>query len=181
MKSFLPKPSQLSFYLLFFSLFLFSSSAYAQLNLNVTVESGNSTTTCSDNFGSPDPHWRVRINNQGWTTYPATNFCYQNTPFLQFSEPYLCPTQLPNQVEVCFRAFEDDGSFCTPSHSCNEVICENFPVPDVGTTENHSLALPSGLSSGGQVNFSISVNGIYPGPPNDFICNAIDFGVLGGK
>ncbi|MFK7807582.1 MAG: SprB repeat-containing protein, partial [Saprospiraceae bacterium] len=178
MKSNLPKPSQLLFFLLSLFFFGFATNTSAQLNLNVTVDSGSSTTTCGDNFGAADPHWRVNINNQGWTTYPATNFCYQNTPFLQYSEPYLCPTQLPNQIQVCFRAFEDDGSFCTPSHSCDEIICEDFQVPDVGTTQNYTLALPNGLSSGGQVNFSISVNGIYPGPPNDFICNAIDFGVL---
>ncbi len=168
----------MKFSFLLLTFLTFSNINFAQLNVQVTVNSGTSTTTCGDNFGAADPHWRVNVANLGWTTYPASGFCYQNPPFLQHNEQYTCPADLPNHIQVCFRAFEDDGSFCTPSHSCNEIICEFYEVPAPGQSENHTLTLPNGLSSWGEVNFTLEVNGTYPGPVNDYICNAINLGVL---
>ena len=172
------KPYYLKLSLFLVTIFCFSTLLTAQLHVQLTVNSGTVTTTCTDNFGSPDPQWRVNVAGNPWTTYPAAGFCYQNPPYLQHDQTYTCPSELPNWIEVCFRAFEDDGSFCTPSQSCSETICQFFPVPDIGSNSNHTLSLPTGLSSWGEVNFTLEVNGTYNGPPNDYICNAIDFGVL---
>ncbi len=158
---------------------LFSLPATGQVNLQVTINDGTSTTTCTDNFGVPDPHWKVLVGGgNDWVTYPATTFCYQDPPFLQYNEAYTCPSDLPNTIEVCLRVFEDDGSFCTPSHSCSEIICQNFPIPQVGQSVDHSLALATGLSSWGEIDFTIAVTNNNFGPPNDFVCDAIDLGVL---
>ncbi|MFT6019674.1 MAG: gliding motility-associated-like protein [Saprospiraceae bacterium] len=178
MKPYILKPYYLKLSCLLFTILTFSNITFAQLNVQVTVNSGTSTTTCGDTFGAADPQWRVNVGNLGWTTYPSSGFCYQDPPFLQHNEPYTCPADLPNYIQVCFRAFEDDGSFCTPSQSCDETICEFYLVPEVGASENHTLSLVTGLSSWGEVNFTLEVNGTYPGPVNDYICNAIDLGVL---
>lgn len=152
------------------------SAVTGQALVQLTVESGAATTTCGDVFSSPDPQWGVEVNGTGWVTYPASGGCYQEVPFQQYQATYTCPGDLPATLQVCFRAFEDDGFFCNPITSCNEEVCNDFPIPLPGETVAYSLALPGGGSSAGSVQFTLATLGALS--VNDAICDAIDLGVL---
>ena len=149
----------------------------AQVTLSVRVNSGNAATTCTDGIfgGTPDPQWRVNIENQGWTTYPQSGICFTNPPNTQYSETFNCQSNYPATIQVCFRAFEDDGGACIVSESCLEQICQNFPTPAPGTSTTHTLSIPAG-SSTGSVNFTITASGGFtlPGAAFDIICNAVN-------
>lgn len=170
--------------LLFLLLSLSVQSISAQVTLRVRITSGNSGTTCTDGFfgGAPEPHWRVNVAGQGWTTYPRAGFCFTNPPNTQYEETYDCPTNYPANLQVCFRAFEDDGAACIVSESCLEQICQNFPTPAPGTSANYSLTIPNccGNTSWGTVNFTIEAIGAFnlPGAAYDLICNAVNLGIL---
>lgn len=150
------------------------SAAYSQATVTVTVNSGSCSTTCTDGFigGSPDPQWRVNVENQGWTTYPSSGICFSNPPRVEYTSPtYVC--SLPSTLQVCFRAFEDDGSACIVSESCLTQTCGNFAIPAPGNSANYTLSIPAG-SSTGSVNFTVTTTGsIVPVPANDNICNAV--------
>ena len=155
----------------------------AQVRVRITVNSGTSNTVCTDAFGgSPERQWRVNIANQGWTTYPRAGICFTNPANLQFDETYLCPSDLPNQYQVCFRAFEDDGFSCVVSEDCSETICLNFTTPALGASTSSTMTIPNNGTnrSWGDMNFTIQVTGAFnlPGFSNDVICNAIDLGLL---
>ena len=151
-----------------------------QVSLNVTVNSGNSGTSCQDLFGLSDPLWEVNINNQGFVTYTQDGSGCVDVPNIQFSEVYECVEDYPSTIQLCFRAFEDDGFPCTEVPECGEQICQNFPTPALGSTVTYSLLIPNNGSnqSWGSVNFTISSSGMFLGNGNDFICDAIDLGVL---
>lgn len=158
----------------------FTANLSAQVQVTVTVNSGMSTTTCTDILSAPDPMWRVNINNEGWVTYPDQGACFTAVPNLQYTASYSCPSDVPPMLELCFRAFENDGLFpflCDIDESCSETICQNFPIPPSGNSSNFTLALPNGLSSGGSVNFTIATS-LPLIPDNDLPCNAYDFGTL---
>ena len=163
---------------------LFGVVVMAQVRLRVQVNSGNSGTVCTDGFlgGAPEPHWRVRVAGQGWTTYPRRGLCFQNTPHTPYDEEFDCPANYPSQVEVCFRAFEDDGTACVVLEDCTETLCQQFPTPAPGTSATYSMTIPNnGVNrSWGTVNFTISATGGFtlPGSGNDRICDAVDLGVL---
>jgi gliding motility-associated-like protein len=167
-------PGSFLFKLLF--LLLVPALLPGQALVNVTVTGGNSTTTCTDFLSGPDPQWSVNIEGEGWLTYPFNGGCYQDPPFLQYEGVFACPGDLPATVEICFRAFEDDGFFCNPVTACNEEVCQDFVVPAPGTSANYVLSLPAGGASEGQVQFTIETDGALA--INDDICNAIDLGTL---
>ncbi len=162
--------------LIFFSCLLLSNILFGQVNVQVRVNSGNSSTTCTDGFfgGSPEPHWRVEIAGQGWTTYPQAGLCFTNPPNTQYDEDFIC--SYPNQLQVCFRAFEDDGGACIVSEDCVETVCQNFAVPAPGGSNNYTLSV--GGSSSGSVNFTITTSGSLPYAGNDLCTGAIDLGGL---
>jgi len=153
---------------------------YSQIDVQITINSGVATTTCDDIFSAPDPLWQVNINNEGWETYPQEALCFNSLPNLQYTATYACPADVPAQVTICFRAFENDALFpvfCQIDADCSETICQDFPIPAPGASAAHTLALAPGLSSGGEVNFTI--NSLNQGvATNDLICNAIDLGAL---
>lgn len=151
----------------------------AQVNLRVTVTSGSSSTTCTDGFlgGGPEPHWRVNIAGQGWMTYPQAGICFTNPPNVQYNEVFNCPSSYPAQLQVCIRAFEDDGGACIVSESCLVNSCQNFATPAPGASISYSLSV--GGSSTATVNFTISATGSWPpGSAYDQICNAINLGTI---
>lgn len=150
-----------------------------QLTLNVTITGGNATTTCTDIFSSPDPLWAVSIEGGNWSYYPQTGSCFTDLPNLQYQQGgFNCIQDLPPTINICFQAFENDGLLpCDISPDCAETICQDFPIP-VSGNGSYTLALPPGLSSGGEVNFDITITGTYLNPPNDDICQAIDLGLL---
>ena len=165
-----------------FGIILFFCTLYigvsAQLELRVVVNSGNATTTCRDFLSQPNAHWGVLVDAVEWVTYPATAFCFQSLPHVQYSRSIDCKANAPDFIQVCFRAFDKEGSGCALDMDCREEICEFFEVPDVGEVIDYTLALPAGRSSGGSVNFSVGLIGVPVQPDHDFICDAVDFGVV---
>lgn len=155
----------------------------AQSELVLTVQSGSSTTTCTDFFGDADPFWRINVENQGWVIYTADNACYTKLPNEQYRRSFSCNSDLPAEIEVCFSAFENDdlgfelGVSCELSFSCEERICQTFPVPVLGDSTDFTLALPNGGDSGGSVTFTLA-NRNTGTVDNDDICNAVDLGTL---
>ena len=155
---------------------LFAAVSFAQVELRVTINSGSSTTTCTDILTPPNPMWRVNIENQGWVTYPRIGNCWTALPNLQYTATYDCPGDVPATLQLCYRAFENDGFpfTCQIFEDCSETICQAFAIPLPGSAD-YTLSLPDGLSSGGTVNFSIST--IYaPTVAYDNICTPIDLG-----
>ncbi|MEZ4949504.1 MAG: SprB repeat-containing protein [Saprospiraceae bacterium] len=165
--------------LILFLGWIFSSTiGFGQASLQVIVTGGNSTTSCTDIFSAPDPLWQVNVNNAGWNTYPFVNNCFNTFPHTAYSQNYNCPFDLPATIDVCFKAFENDGLFgCQISESCTEQICQTYPVPTSGQFD-FRLDLPAGGSSEGFVEFSIVIAGNYLGQGNDLICDAVDLGVV---
>jgi hypothetical protein len=148
---------------------------FAQANVQVRINSGSSTTTCDDGFfgGAPDPHWRVEIAGQGYTTYPQAGICFTNTPNTQYNETFDCV--LPTTLQICLRAFEDDGGVCIVDQQCSVTNCQNFAVPVTGSaTYNISV----GGASTANANFTITTTGSILNNGNDFICNALNLGTL---
>ncbi len=166
---------------LFIFLIFSAQTLYAQVTLTVRVNSGNSATTCTDGFlgGAPEPHWRVEVAGQGYTTYPVRGLCFTNPPNTQYSQTFDCANAYPANLQVCFRAFEDDGVACLVSESCLQQICQNFPTPAPGSSSTFTLSIPAGSSSG-SVNFTITATGAFtlPGAAFDQICNAVNLGTL---
>lgn len=164
---------------LLLALSLLVNTTQAQFNVKITVNSGTSTTTCTDPISSPDPAWSINIANQGWVTYPSSGSCYTNFPNTQFDQTFQCVSQIPPSIQVCFRAFENDASIlspCSPVTSCLAEMCMDVPVPPQGS-QNFTLQLPNGLPSGGSANLTIATSGL-PGGLNDGICDAFDIGVM---
>ncbi|MBR9921940.1 MAG: T9SS type B sorting domain-containing protein [Bacteroidetes bacterium] len=151
----------------------------AQLNVEVTINGASATSTCDDVFSDPDIFWRAEVQYQGYVTYPQAGGCYTNPPNVQYSESFICTADVPNMINVCFRVFENDNILpCDIQASCEETICQNFPVPASGTSVDYTLSLPNGQSSGGTLDFTISASGMTLDTPNDDICAPIDLGLL---
>lgn len=148
----------------------------AQATVSLTVTGGNSTTTCNDVFSGPDPKWAVNVEFEGWESYLGNPFCFNELPTTQFSQQITCLPDL-HEVDVCFRAFENDGLFCNTDESCLTEICERFLVPYSGSID-YTLTLPDDEPSGGFVNFTIETNGTLTDQGNDNMCGAIDLGEL---
>ncbi len=154
----------------------FSSNLSAQATVSLTVTDGNATTTCTDLFGAPDPKWAVNIAYQGWEHYLGNPFCFNQLPTTQFSQQVIC---LPDfhEIDVCFKAYENDGAFCNTNETCLTEICDKFIVPYTGSID-YRLSLPDNQPSGGWVDFTITSTGVFTDQGNDNMCGAIDLGEL---
>ncbi|MCO6499072.1 MAG: HYR domain-containing protein [Vicingus serpentipes] len=143
--------------------FIISFQLSSQVTLTVRVDSGSSGTSCTDGAfgGGPELQWRVQIAGQGYTTYPQAGGCYVNPPNTQYNEVFNCA--LPASLQVCFRAFEDDGATCIVSESCLEQVCQNFATPTPGSSITYNLMIPNNGSntSWGDVNFTITATGSF--------------------
>ena len=158
-----------------------SKTIFAQVQVGVTVNSGNSTTTCGDFIGTPLPLWEVRVGTGAWVIYSNTNNnnCFSTYPNLQWAFPFDCPQDLPTTLNICFKAYEKDGfGACNVTPDCEEEICQNFAVPTPGNIANYTLSLPAGGESEGEVDFSIGALGTNFNSTNDEICNAENMGTL---
>ncbi|MEO1514274.1 MAG: gliding motility-associated C-terminal domain-containing protein [Bacteroidota bacterium] len=153
-------------------------SAFAQGSVVLTVTGGDATTTCNDLFSAPDPQWAVQVEGEEWVVYPSAGGCFTDPPFVQYDSLFNCPTDVPLQLEVCLRVFEDDGFFCNPAERCEEQICASFPISLPGNSVEHTLELPTGLSSGGSVTFTIETGLGFAGGLNDIPCTAFDLGLI---
>ncbi len=176
MRSFFTQTTIAAFFLLWSSVITVS---FAQVEVRVTITGGSAVTTCTDLLSPPDPMWRVNIENNGWVTYPRTGNCFAALPNVQYTATYDCPSDVPATLQLCFRAFENDGLplICQVVEDCAETICEAFAIPASGSAD-YTLALPGGLSSGGSVGFTITTT---PAPTVAFdnICTPIHLGTLG--
>ena len=163
---------------LFFILGVVQIKISAQVEVRVTITDGTSNTECIDILSPPDPFWRVNVENTGWFTYPRTAGCFTALPHVPYSANYECPSDVPATLQLCFRAFENDGLpfTCQIAESCSETICQDFVIPASGNAD-YTLSLPSGQSSSGNVNFTISTLQA-PVIQYNSICTPIHLGLL---
>jgi gliding motility-associated-like protein len=166
------------FLLLFSAFLLFQSIVFSQAHLELTVQDGSVTTTCTDAFGSPDPRFSVNVNGTPWVTYPATPFCFTDFPNMQFEAFYDCPSDVPLFINVCFRVFEDDGTFCNLDEQCMVELCQDYLAPAPGTSIDYNVQIADGQASDGELNFTIALDNNFIGGANDLICDAVDLGSL---
>lgn len=154
----------------------FSTNNLAQVQVGLTINSGNSTTTCTDIFGQPDPLWRVRIGAGPWVNYSNNNSDpgTASYPNLAWGFPFDCQEDIPTSLQVCLGAFEDDPF----GESCVEEACQNFAVPTPGNIANYTFSLPVGGDSEATIDFSIGVIGSPFESLNDDLCNAASLGIL---
>lgn len=162
---------------------LISIALRGQVNVTFTVNDAITSTTCTDGFlgGAPDILWAVNVQNEGWLNYPADGDCFTALPNLQYEEVYNCPNDVPNELEVCFKVFENDGLVLPPlsceiTETCSETICQNILLPTFGNSRSDSLVIGEGLESAGTMYYDLSVDGVN----NDRICNAVPLGTLSG-
>ncbi len=163
-------------------LFLFSTTIFTQNTIEVQIDAGQATSTCVDGFGAnAEPLWQVNIQNEAWITY-GDALCYTTTPNTQFTTSLDCLGDLRGgEIQVCFRVFENDNNLFSPCEidmDCEQMICDFFVLPLAGTTTNYNLSIPEGLDSGGDLSFSITVNGPQNGAVNDHICHAINLEIV---
>ncbi len=166
------------FLFLFSTFFLLQSIALSQGHLQVTIQDGAATTTCTDIFGAPDPRFSVNVNGTPWVTYPATQFCFTDFPNMQYEAFYNCPADVPQNINLCIRVFEDDGSFCNLDEQCMVEFCQNYLIPAPGSSIDYNVQITDGQASDGELNFTISLDDAFIGGANDLICDAIDLGDL---
>lgn len=180
MSKFIPIKKLFYKHFLILSAFIFSISLIqAQVTIQVTVNDGFVTTTCTDILSAPDPLFSVNVENAGWVSYPSNGNCFNDFPNLQYENSILCATDIPLTIQVCLRAFENDPNpfiQCDVNEACLVELCGDFPLPPTGTGD-YTLELPDNLDSDGEVNFTITMSG-FPGGINDLPCDAIDLGVL---
>ena len=165
---------QLTLVLAFIS--FFPTNNIAQVQVGVTINSGNSTTTCTDIFGQPDPLWRVRVGTGPWVNYSNNNSdpSVATYPNLAWGFPFDCQDDIPTSIQVCLGAFEEDPF----GESCPAEDCQNFAVPAPGNISNYTFSLPVGGDSEATIEFSIGAIGTPFESLNDELCNATNLGVL---
>ena len=152
----------------------------AQIEVQVNITNGEATTTCTDFLGAPDPMWSVNIENEGWIDYPEMGNCFTALPNVQYTASYVCPDEIPVEIEVCFRAFENDQLIpllCEVDPDCLVETCQNFAIPTPGNSTDFTLELADGQDSDGSINFTITTTE-FDANQNDELCNALDFGVI---
>ena len=162
-----------------FLLFVNLSSSLAQYSLQVWVLEGSANTTCTDIFSEPDPMWSVQIEAQGWVSYPASGPCFTALPNLQYQQSWQCFSDLPDSLEICLQAFENDPGFfnpCQVAPDCEENICVLVPYLHQDT-QIVQIQVPSGGASEATVTLGFLSFG-FPGGLNDDACNAIYLGQL---
>ncbi len=162
-----------------FLFFVFLSSSLAQYSLRIYILDGNATTTCTDIFSDPDPMWSVQIEGQGWVSYPALGPCFTALPNLQYQASWQCLADIPDSIEICLRAFENDPGFFNPCDvvpDCEESICTKVPYLRQDT-QVVQIQLPGGGSSEATATLGLLSFG-FPGGLNDDACDAIYLGEL---
>ncbi len=167
-----------NFTLLLGLLFLFQITSFGQGHLQVTIQDGTSTTTCDDIFNAPDPFFSVRVNGNNWETYPGNQFCFTELPYMQYEAFYSCPSDVPTTVNLCLRVFENDGLFCNLDEQCMVEVCQDFNIPAPGTSVDYTFEIIDGLASDGTIDFTVELDDSFVGGQNDFVCDAVDLGVL---
>lgn len=157
----------------------FINLSTAQYTLQVVVLSGSATTTCTDIFSAPDPLWSIQVEGQGWVTYSSSNLCFTSVPHLQFQQSWQCEAEVPDSVEICLRAFENDPNIfnpCDEEPDCEASICIMVPYL-MQDTQIVNLQLPAGGGSEAMATVALLSSG-FAGGLNDEACHAIFLGKL---
>lgn len=161
-------------------LFTTSTSSFGQFNVSVSILGVSVNTTCDDIFSNPDPVATAAVNGEDPIAYQPGNNCYPSYPNLQYQASYFCGDVIPQTVQICFQAFENDpppfGDQCEIIPDCLVELCEDFPIPPQGDA-SYNLVIPAGGASDGTLSFMVSSTG-FPSAINDLPCDAIDAGVL---
>ncbi|MEO1257868.1 MAG: gliding motility-associated C-terminal domain-containing protein [Bacteroidota bacterium] len=172
---------QLTIYPITISLFFFLSInvIHGQFTLRLIVNDGSATTTCTDPFSGPDASWGVNVEGQGWANFPGNAFCPAPLPDTLYERSFQCLVDVPQTIQVCIRAFEDDPFIldpCTAILTCQVEECFDVAVTYAGSMD-YTLELPDGFASDGEVNITLEAEG-FPGGLFDEICEALDLGVV---
>ncbi|MEL6971446.1 MAG: gliding motility-associated C-terminal domain-containing protein [Bacteroidota bacterium] len=162
---------------------LFTVTSYAQIEVQVVVNSGTASSDCSDPFGgTPDPLFAVAVEGGDYSYYPEDAGCFNALPHTPYQANFSCPSDLPMTVEVCLQVFDNDAFFppplsCDIVPDCQEILCNDFVVPPPGSSADYNLMIDMPGTSSGSVDFTIET---APStfPDNDLICNAVDLGTL---
>ena len=169
-------------YLSFFFLFIAGMTLLnAQIDVTLTVDAATTSTTCDDLLSGPDIVWSVNVNSAGDAYFADSGNCFITAlPSLQYTASYNCPDQVPAMINVCFTVFENDPLLdpCVIVPNCSETICQDFAIPAINTSTDYTLALPNGLSSSGELSFTVANTSLIPVLGNDLICDAIDLGTI---
>ena len=151
----------------------------AQVSIQLTATDATISTTCTDNFTSPDPLWSISVAGQEPVIF-GDGGCFEDAPFVVFDSLAGCLTDIPQELEVCFRVWENDpGLFdpiCTINEDCEVELCQTYSL--LPGTNSYTLTLPPGGASEGTLSFDTEITGL-PYTPNDVICDAIDLGDIG--
>lgn len=170
-------------------LLIISSALYtmgsAQVTLEVIIESGTATSDCRDFVGPPEHIWSTNVNDQGWVNFDAEGSCNLLTslPHTAYQVTFDCPDDIPANLPVCLRAFENNPGLGNPCsniqrNDCIAEICENFSTTFTTPEQVYTLSLPNNGDARGEVQFRIRKTGLFPGGTNNLPCTAIDLGVL---
>jgi len=157
---------------------LFVNHLNAQVTLSVQVTSTSVTTFCDDFIGAAEPALSVQVGGQSTYYYEEGDCPSYNVsaPYTQYSEVYNCSSNYPSQLQVCLRAYEEDG-ICGSSADCSVSHCSNYATPTLGGSLSYTKNV-SGNGSAGAITFTITATGNWAEQGNDLICNAINLGTL---
>jgi gliding motility-associated-like protein len=160
---------QLTLIILLLSAFQLS----AQIDINVEVLGATTSTTCPD--ATPAVLFEVNVEGQGWETYPELGNCFTALPNVQYSENYICQSDVPAQVELCFRVFNNPlfPLGCLITRTCQAQICQMVDIPAAGVSDTLTMTVTG--DSEGELSFAITNDGFQD---NDLPCEAIDLGLL---
>ncbi|MEM8583745.1 MAG: gliding motility-associated C-terminal domain-containing protein [Bacteroidota bacterium] len=155
------------------------ASLSAQYSIEVQVDgAAGLSTSCDDIFGTPTVLYEVSVDGQNYTTYDlGGDACYEQAPRIEYTSSFADPCNPPASVEVCFRAFDNDGIIipCAIFRSCLSEICVDLALPEINDTRSDTLIL-SGTDTEGELYITTSLSSA--GASNDLPCDAIDLGVL---
>ncbi|MEM6319568.1 MAG: gliding motility-associated C-terminal domain-containing protein [Bacteroidota bacterium] len=181
-----------TFLRLLFILFIFFAgicSPFAQVNVQLEVLEGASTTPmCNSLIG--EPIVSLIVENGPEVAYSAEN-CpnLTNYPNVQWDTTLNCLSDLRGgELRVCLRTYYRRAGLFNQCRNddwqCDNNVCPNVLLPKPGTDSIYTIEVPQslGLNSYGFIRFRITVSEVPDGnlvATNDRICHAINMGTLG--
>lgn len=160
----------------FISLF-FLNALSAQIEFSIQIDSATVSTACGDLFGPPDETYQVVVNNGPAITYDfGANPCFLTAPNISYDTLVNGACNLPLTVEVCVRAFDNDGDIipCFILPECFEQICVDLPIPTPGNSSQEQISLNG--STDGEFYFSLATS--IDTMDFNYVCGAVDLGEL---
>lgn len=159
----------------------------AQVTVEIIIEEGNATSDCRDFVGPPEHVWSVDVADQGWVDFDAEGSCdrLQSLPFVAYRATFDCPSDIPTDIPIRFRGFENNPGTGNPCSNIrpNDCLAETsatFNFPTAGVSETSTITLPTGGEAEGFARFTMWTSGLFIGGQNDVPCTAIGLGVIEG-